>query len=160
MRPAWGSLALLPAGPQLGNTAANLVTNGSFEVGARAPNGPITFWATGTTNATIAVPSRWTLSGAANTYANWGGNGAGPYTIAANASLPDGSAGLYFGNLLTTIDQTPMSNADRTVSFPGSPTFTPTYGRPCALPRPVPTHLNPAPSYLLSFRVSGAAAGA
>jgi hypothetical protein len=153
--PAWGSLTLLPAGPQLGNNASNLVTNGSFEVGAPAPNGPITFWATGTTNAPFAVPAGWTSSGAASTYANWGSTGTGPYTIAGSANLPDGSAGLYFGNLITTIDQTPTFNADRTVTFPGSPTFTPTYGQPCTLSQSVPTHLNPAPSYLLSFWVSG-----
>ena len=154
--PALASLTLLPAGPQLGNNSSNnLVTNGSFEIGAPAPNGPITFWATGASGTPFAVPAGWPSSGTSSTYASWGGPGAGPYNTRSSADLPDGSAGLYFGNLFTTIDKAPSFNPNRTVTFPGAPTFTPTFGAPCTLSQTIPTHLNIAPSYLLSFWVSG-----
>ena len=157
---AHASLTLL-AGPQQGTHVGNLVTNGSFEVGAPPANGPILFWATGTTNLPFAVPGGWSSSGAPQTYARWEGQGFGPYTTAGSDNLPDGHAGLYFGNLTTGIDKPPTWNPNGTVSFPGNPTFTPTYGQPCTLTQTVPTHLNPAPSYLLSFWVSGEdAAGA
>lgn len=154
--PALGSLTLLPAGPQLGNNSFNnLVTNGSFEIGAPAPNGPVTFWATGSSATPFAVPAGWTSSGTSSTYASWGSTGTGPYQTQSSDNLPDGSAGLYFGNLFTSIDQVPSFNPNRTVTFPAPPTFTPNFGAPCTLSQTVPTHLTPAPAYLLSFWVSG-----
>ena len=152
---ACASLTLL-SGPQQGNNmTGNLVTNGSFETGAPAPNGPINFWATGTANTPFAVPGGWTSSGSTSTYASWGSTGAGPYQTQGSANLPDGQAGLYFGNLFTTVDQTPTWNANGTVSFPGNPTFTPSYGQACTLSQTVPTNTNIAPAYILSFWVSG-----
>jgi hypothetical protein len=154
--PAWGSLTLLPAGPQIGNNSFNnLVTNGSFENGAPPVNGPIMFWATGTTNLPFGVPGGWTSSGAPSTYANWGGQGTGPYTINGSAPLPDGSHGLYFGNFTTPVDQTPTWQPNRRVTFPAAPNFTPVYGQPCTLSQTVPTHTTIAPSYILSFWASG-----
>lgn len=151
---ASASLTLL-SGPQQGVHVGNLVVNGSFEVGAPAPNGPVNYWATGTTNTPFGVPGGWSSSGAPATYAYWGSTGSGPYYTNFGAALPDGQSGLYFGNLFTSVDQTPVWNANGTVSFANPPTFTPTYGVPAVLSQTVPTDLNPSPAYLLSFWVSG-----
>ncbi len=151
---AAASLTLL-SGPQQGTHVGNLVTNGSFEIGAPPPNGPITFWATGTSNLPFSVPNGWTSSGGAQNYAWWGGQGGGPYQINGSDYLPDGSTGMYFGNLTTGVSQAPVFNANGTVSFANAPVFTPTYGQPVRLSQSVPTHLNMSPSYLLSFWVSG-----
>jgi hypothetical protein len=157
---AHAALTLL-SGPQLGTHTGNLVTNGSFETGAPAPNAPVLHWATGTTLTPFGVPPTWSSSGATNTYAYWGGVGGGPYTIATSDYLPDGSAGLYFGNGAgATVNQPPTFNPDGTVSFPSPPpTFTPVFSTSCNLWQTVPTHLNPSPSYLLSFWASGEDAG-
>ena len=49
----------------------------------------------------------------------------------------------------------PTFNANGTVSFPGTPTMTAPKGNPVQLWQSVPTNTNLAPSYLLSFWVSG-----
>lgn len=152
---AQAALTLL-SGPQLGTHTGNLVTNGSFEIGAPAPNGPVNVWATGTTLTPFAVPPGWSSSGAPQTYAWWGGQGVGPYTTAGSANLPDGSAGMYFGNAAgATVNQPPTFNPDGTVSFPNPPTFTPALSATCNLWQSVPTNTNLSPSYLLSFWASG-----
>jgi hypothetical protein len=157
---AWASMTLLPAGPQLGTQAGNLVVNGSFESGAPSPAGSINFWATGTTNTPFSVPPGWQSAGDVQTYAYWGSTAASPpYVIAGSAILPDGQSGVYFGNGAATVDLPPTFQADRTVTFTGTPTFTPGFGQPSRLWQSVPTPLYPSPSYLLSFWASGEMAG-
>lgn len=151
---AHASLSLL-SGPQQGTHVGNLVTNGSFENGAAPPNTLGQFWATGTTNTPFAVPPGWSSAGGANNYAMWYSTGTGPYRTNNSDYLPDGQSGLYFGNLTTTVDQTPTWNANGTVSFPSAPTFSPVYGQPVRLWQSVPTNTNVAPAYILSFWVSG-----
>lgn len=155
--PAWAGMTLLPIGPMLGSHSGNLVVNGSFEVGAPPPGPPFyTFWGTGTTNVPFAVPVGWTSSGAPANYAIWGADGTVPPAGLRNSdTLPHGEAAMYFGNGGTAVDLPPTFLATREVVFPGSPTFTPGFGSPVVLKQSVPTHLSPAPAYLLSFWVSG-----
>lgn len=154
-----GAMTLLPVGPQLGTHAGNLVTNGSFEVGAPAP-ASIVFWATGTANVPFAMPGGWSSSGSSQAYAYWGSTeGTPPYRTAGSGVLPHGQAGMYFGNATATVDLAPTFQPSRTVTFSGAPTFTSAFGQPVRLWQTVPTHLNPAPSYLLSVWVSAEMAG-
>lgn len=152
---AHASLSLL-SGPQQGTHVGNLVTNGSFETGAPPSNSSV-YWANGTGLTPFATPPGWTSSGSANAYAYWGGTGAGPYQTALSDSLPDGQNALYFGNNFTNIDKTPTWHANGTVTFSGSPTFSPVYGSPVTLSQTI--SLAPAPSYILSFWASGENAG-
>ncbi|MBS0191010.1 MAG: hypothetical protein U0573_03820 [Phycisphaerales bacterium] len=147
------SLSIL-SGPQQGTHVGNLVTNGSFETGAPAINTTVA-WATGTSLTPFAVPPGWTSSGSSNAYAYWGGTGAGPYQVALSDNLPDGQNGLYFGNNFTDIDKTPTWNANGTVSFSGTPTFSPVFGSPVTLSQTVATNASPAATYILSFWASG-----
>ncbi len=163
--PALASLTLL-SGPQLGSHTGNLVTNGSFEFGPNPPNdgvGPINrrFWATGTTSAPFSIPTGWSSSGNQDTYATWGNDGAGPnYTIQQSGILPDGRLGMYFGNGTgVTSDMPPTFQANGQVTFPGTPTITSPKGAPAVLWQSVPTDVNIAPSYILSFWVSGEFSG-
>lgn len=158
---ALGSLTLLPAGPQLAvNNVNNLVANGSFETGAPGPGTPEN-WATGTIYTPYTPVPSWQASGAAQTYAYWGSDspGVAPYRIAGSATLPDGQSGLYFGNGAAIPNLPPSFNADRTVTFPGPVAFSTAFTQPARLWQQVPTQLTPAPAYLLSFWVSGEAAG-
>jgi len=150
---SFASLALL-SGPQQGTHVGNLVTNGSFETGAPASNTSV-YWATGTSLTPFAVPPGWTSSGSSSAYAYWGGTGAGPYQTNFSDNLPDGQNALYFGNNFTNVDMTPTWNANGTVSFSGSPTFTPVYGSPVTLSQTIATNASPAAAYILSFWASG-----
>ena len=143
----------------LGTThAGNLVGNGSFETGA-PPNGSANalYWATGTALTPFAVPPSWTSSGDPTAYASWGNDATSPQSIEGSDGLPDGNAGLYFGNgFPVLVDQPPTFNANGTVSFPASPNFTmfkPTV--PVVLTQSINTPANPSPSYNFSFWVSG-----
>jgi len=157
---AMGQLAraslTLNTGPQVATPVGNLVTNGSFEIGAPAPGiANEVYWATGTTYTPFAVPPGWTSSGAASTYALWGSDGIITQGINYSAVLPDGKAGIYFGNGTMTINQTPVFHADGTVTFASAPTFSVDYGAPSRLLQSIPTDANPAPGYVLNFWVSG-----
>ncbi len=154
--PALGAMTLLPAGPMLGSHVGNLVANGSFEIGAPPPGPPFLFWATGTTSMPFAVPTGWTSFGPPANYALWGADGTVPPSgLVQSDTLPHGEAALYFGNGGAFVDMPPTFLPSREVVFPGSPTFTPIHGAPVVLRQSVPTHLAPAPAYLLSFWVSG-----
>lgn len=150
---ALGALTLLPIGPQLGTHVGNLVVNGSFEIGAPLPGPPnYVFWATGTTLTPFGVPAGWTTFGPSANYAYWGSDGPVPPSgLAQSDTLPHGQAAVYFGNAATTVDLPPTFLPTREVFFPGTPTFTPMFGAPVILRQTVPTHLTPAPAYLLSF---------
>jgi len=157
--PTHAALVLLPAGPQLATQAGNLVTNGSFETGAPTP-GNIEYWATGTSNTPFGVPTGWSSSGSSQAYAYWGSTETNaPYRTAGSDILPDGQAGLYFGNAGALVDVPPTFLPTREVTFTQTPNFTVGYGQPVELTQSIPTHLNPAPAYLLSFWVSGELAG-
>ena len=143
----------------LGTThVGNLVGNGSFETGA-PPNGTANqlYWASGTALTPFAVPPAWTSSGDPTSYALWGNDATSPQSIQGSAGLPDGNAGLYFGNGAPVLaSQSPTFNANGTVTFPAPPTFTmfkPTV--PVILTQSINTPANPAPSYNFSFWVSG-----
>ncbi len=163
--PAIASLTLL-SGPQQGTHLGNLVTNGSFEFGTNAPTdgpGPIDrrFWATGTSLTPFSLPTGWSSSGNASTYASWGNDGAGPnYTTQQSAILPDGRLGMYFGNGSgVSSNMPPTFHPNGRVTFPGTPTFVPPLGAPAVLSQSVPTDTNVAPSYILSFWASGEFSG-
>ena len=163
--PALGSLSLL-SGPPVGTHTGNLVSNGSFEHGTNAPTdgtSPIDrrFWATGTSFSPFSVPTGWSSSGNSDTYATWGNDGTGPnYRIQQSGVLPDGRLGMYFGNGTgVTSSLAPTFQADGRVTFSGTPTITSPKGAPAVLWQSVPTDVNPAPSYVLSFWVSGEFSG-
>ncbi len=143
----------------LGTThAGNLVLNGSFETGA-PPNGTANqlYWATGTSLTPFAVPSSWTSSGAPSSYALWGNDATFPQSIQGSDGLPDGDAGMYFGNgAPVLVSQPPTFNANGTVSFPSPPAFTIFYATsPVILSQSINTPAFPSPSYNFSFWVSG-----
>lgn len=143
----------------LGTThVGNLVVNGSFETGA-PPSGTanLLYWAAGTALTPFAVPPGWTSSGGASAYALWGNDATSPQSIQGSDALPDGNAALYFGNGAPVLSsQPPTFNANGTVSFPAPPSFTTFYSpSPVILSQTINTPANPAPSYDLSFWVSG-----
>ncbi len=149
---AHAALNLIPSTSPLSH-ASNLVANGSFEVGAPVMSAPVA-WA----NPSIAgntVPPGWIATGTTSTYATWGNTGVAGQGIRGSAAFPDGSNGLYFGNLFTGVNLTPTFQPSGRVTFPGTPVFTPTFGGSCTLTQVVNTHLSPAPSYLFSFWTSG-----
>ncbi|QQS08920.1 MAG: hypothetical protein IPK69_13230 [Phycisphaerales bacterium] len=150
---AEGALTLLPLGPQLGTHAGNLVTGGSFEAG---PPSAVVLWATGTTGTPFAVPPGWTSSGGPSNYARWGHDSTSPLNIANSAVIPDGVKALYFGNAQGgMVNMLPTFTPGGEVTFAGTPTVGTSFGPPVVLSQTINTHLSPAPSYLLSFWVSG-----
>ncbi len=158
---AHAQLILLPAGPQIGTHTGNLVTNGSFE--SFGPGATLRFWATGTSSTPFGVPPGWTSSGSPNNYARWGRDSAIPPPRTAGSDiLPDGGNALYFGNgqgATTTL--APTFNTSGEVTFAGAPVISsplPNFPTPVILTQTVPTQLTPAPSYILSFWVSGESA--
>ncbi len=152
-----GSMTLLPTSSC--SHTGNLVTNGSFEIGAPPPGfGNEVYWATGTTLTPFGVPPGWSSSGAPNTYASWGADSGTPYRIKQSDVLPDGQIGMYFGNgASATTSLPPTFNPNGTVTFPGTPVMTPGPGftQAARLSQGVPTHLNLAPNYCFSFWASG-----
>jgi hypothetical protein len=146
-------------GSALGTThAGNLVVNGSFETGA-PPSGIANklYWATGTSLTPFGVPPGWSSSGATTSYAAWGNDGTFPQSIQGSDALPDGSAGMYFGNgAPVLVDQPPTFHANGTVTFPAPPNITTFFATaPVVLTQSINTPATPAPSYNLSFWVSG-----
>jgi hypothetical protein len=143
----------------LGTThAGNLVTNGSFEIGAPASGtANQLYWATGTSNTPFAVPPGWTSSGAPPSYAVWGNDATLPQSLRGSDDLPDGNAAVYFGNgAPVLVDQPPTFNANGSVSFPASPNMTLFFATaPVVLSQSINTPATPAPSYKFSFWVSG-----
>jgi len=141
----------------------NLVTNGSFENvtgGGPLGNGLTNqrYWATGTAITPFAVPTGWSSSGNASSYAVWGNDDNSAYWLRDSDNLPDGNYAMYFGNGGTaTVTLAPTFNANGTVSFAGTPTVTSPSGFtvPVTLSQTIPTSSNPAPKYALSFWVSG-----
>jgi hypothetical protein len=154
--PAQGAMTLL-SGPSPATHVGNLVTNGSFETGAPAPGSAnYVYWATGTAGLPYAVPAGWTASGSPNNYAKWGADSPSPLQLLGSDVLPDGQAGLYFGNYAgaqTSLPPTFQPNG--TVTFPGTPTMTAPKGAPVELWQTVPTQLTPASNYIFSFWASG-----
>jgi len=142
----------------LGTThAGNLVTNGSFEIGA-PPSGTANLlnWATGTALVPFGVPTGWNSFGSSVTYAKWGNDGTVPQSLVGSAAIPDGNAAMYFGNGGPAfVDQPPTFNANGSVSFPNSPNFTSFFGPPATLSQTINTPASPASLYKLSFWVSG-----
>jgi hypothetical protein len=142
----------------LGTThAGNLVTNGSFEIGAPPSGGAnLLYWATGTAQLPFAVPTGWSSFGSSATYASWGNSGTFPQSLVGSAPIPDGNAAMYFGNGGPAfVDQPPTFNADGSVSFPGTPNLSSFFGPPATLSQTVNTPASPAPLYKMSFWVSG-----
>lgn len=158
--PARGAMTLL-SGPSPCSHVGNLVTNGSFETGAPVP-GPsnYVYWATGTSSLPYAVPAGWSASGSPNNYAKWGADSPSLLQLLGSDVLPDGQAGLYFGNYAgATASLPPTFQTDGRVTFPGTPTMTAPKGAPVHLWQTVPTHMTPASFYCFSFWVSGEWAG-
>ncbi|MFA6044819.1 MAG: hypothetical protein WC718_07535 [Phycisphaerales bacterium] len=153
---AFGGLTLLSGASPLSH-AGNLVTNGSFEVGAPSPGSSI-FWANPSFPGN-AVPAGWAATGQASTYATWGSDPTPGTGLRGSALLPDGNAGLYFGNQFTDVSVAPVQHPDGTVTFASAPTFTPAFGGPCTLTQTVNTQLTPSAAYRISFWVSGEDAG-
>ncbi len=141
----------------LGTThVGNLVTNGSFELGSPPPGnglGNAYAWSSG---APGVLPPGWT-SPAGNASAMWGNDGpVAPYTLRFSDDLPDGKRGIDFhAGTGTIVNQPPTFQPNGQVTFPGTPTFFPVSGGPVVLSQQVDTHLTIAPSYNLSFWLSG-----
>jgi len=157
---ARGALVLVsgPGQSQIGN----LVTNGSFEIGHPAGTGfsNYRYWATGTTLTPFALPPGWTSSGQPATYAVWGSDDTGPsYEIRFSDTFSHGQLGMYFGNNFAIPNQPPTFNPDGSVTFPSPPSFFVHSGGPAVLTQTVNTQLSPAPSYTLTFWVSGEESG-
>ena len=149
-----GSLLLL-SGPPSGTHVGNLVVNGSFELGA-PPNGfgNSVYWANSAASP-YAVPPAWTSTGP-NSSARWGNDGPTPYRLRFSDVLPDGRAAVDFETSQNaTVSQPPTFHLDGTVTFPSTPVFNTPAGAPVTLRQTVNTQLTPAPSYYLSFWVSG-----
>jgi len=151
--------ASLIIGSGLGTThAGNLVVNGSFETGA-PPSGAANqlYWATGTSLTPFAVPPGWTSAGGPTAYASWGNEATLPQSLRGSDALPDGNAAVYFGNgAPVLVSQPPTFHANGTVSFSSPPSFTQFYSPvPVTLSQAINTPATPAPSYELSFWVSG-----
>ena len=151
--------ASLTIGSSLGTThPGNLVKNGSFETG-RPPDGTanMLYWATGTALTPFAVPPGWTSSGSPSSYALWGNDATLPQSIQGSDGLPDGDAGMYFGNgAPVLVSQPPTFNINGTVSFPAPPAFTNFFSTaPVILNQSINTPAFPSPSYNFSFWVSG-----
>ncbi len=150
---ASASLTFLGPSPAL-NRAANLVANGSFEGGAPAPGVRVP-WAS-PSFASYSVPPGWSSSGVdGSTYASWGSDGSAITGILGSAPFPHGTNGLYFGNSTTSVNMPPTFLPDGRVTFPGTPTFNPTYGGTCELWQSINTPGTPASSYRMSFWASG-----
>ncbi len=133
----------------------NLVTNGSFEIGA-PPNGlaNANFWANTSLSPNV-VPPGWTATGGGDT-AHWGNDGPGTARLLFSDVLPDGRAAVDFKTTTGTIvSQPPTFNPDGSVTFPSPPTFGIVGGSPVVLKQTVNTQLTPQPLYNLSFWVSG-----
>jgi hypothetical protein len=142
----------------LGTTHVNnLVANGSFETGAPAD---------GLANALNfadplaknygAIPS-WVGSGP-NSVAAWGNDAGSPYRLLFSDLLPDGAAAVALKTSTgTTVNMPPAPpQPNGRVLFPGTPTFSIVAGAPVVLSQAsIPTNAFPAPSYNLSFWVSG-----
>lgn len=133
--------------------ANNLVTNGSFETGISS--GQSLYWATGTAFTPFAVPPGWTSVGGTGAYALWEAGGG---NVQGSAPIPDGIAGLYFGNFfVSSISSVPTFNANGTVSFSSAPTiipFSPAYSPAVKLSQTI-IGLIPTATYGFSFWVSG-----
>jgi hypothetical protein len=150
---SFAALTQLPAGPTVGTHAGNLVTGGSFEAG---PPNALVYWATGTNGTPFAVPPGWTSSGVLFNYAQWGHTSTSPLNIVNSAVIPDGVKALYFGNGQgASVNMPPNFTPSGEVTFAGTPTVSTSIGAPVILSQTVNTHLSPAPSYILSFWVSG-----
>lgn len=146
--------ASLTIGSGLGTThAGNLVANGSFEIGA-PPDGVYVYWAD-TSNSPYGVPPAW-LSNNTTNAAIWGNDGPSPYKLKSSDVLPDGRAGVDFRTATgVTVNVAPTFNPNGTVTFASTPVFSSPAGAPVILRQSVPTHLSPAPSYNMSFWISG-----
>ena len=147
--------ASLILGSGLGTShVGNLVANGSFEVGAPADGlANASYWANAA-NSPYAVPPAWNSSGAGSS-AVWGNDGPAPYRLKLSDVLPDGRAGLDFRTATgVTVGLPPTFNPDGSVSFPAPPVFASPLP-PVVLSQVVNTQLTPAPSYIMSFWISG-----
>ncbi|PWU12949.1 MAG: hypothetical protein C5B50_20390 [Verrucomicrobia bacterium] len=137
----------------VGNRAANLITNGSFEAdGGVATNGA--YWATGTTLTPTVSLTGWTASGQSQTYAIWGSDGFGG--IKNSAMFPHGTNGLYFGgDIMASVSPYPVEANNGLVTFTSTPTITPKpTDAPVSLQQTV-SGLNPSATYVLDFWTSG-----
>lgn len=137
------------------NRTANLLSNGSFELGA-PPALNYYFWVTGSTLGSSSlgkVPAGWISGGGTSAYGQWTDTA----WAVKSAALPDGIAGLYFGNQsVLGVSAIPTFNSDGTVGFSSAPFFTldSVYSPAVQLSQTI-SGLDPAATYLLSFWTSG-----
>jgi hypothetical protein len=143
---------LTMTGPLGLSHGANLIQNGSFE---DHPTGGTSafFWGTGTGATPYATPGFWNANGSLSNYAEWDNTA----VFNGSAPLPDGTAGLYFGNsIMSSISQTPTFNADGSLTFTSPPTIVPAlgYSPPVTMSQTL-TGLSLSTTYGLSFWTSG-----
>lgn len=144
----------------MGNRAANLIANGSFEIrNPLDPPLPANLTWTGVagmhtgghpTETVYAIPS-WNETSGPGGYGWWGPLGF------AGAPCTNGVACLYFGNWFTAASSTPTIHADGTVTFSSPPTFTntnPNNQTPTTLSQTV-AGLTVGAHYLLDFWTNG-----
>jgi uncharacterized repeat protein (TIGR01451 family) len=136
----------------VGNRAANLVQNGSFEQGH--PPGQTTFFSTGSFLGPVVVPPGWTSAGGTESYSIWE---TGVARVADSDVLPDGSSALYFGNwIVEAINTTPTFAADGRVTFASPPQLVFRAGhQPASRLTQTLSALDTTHAYRLSFWVSG-----
>jgi len=140
-----------------GNLGPNLLLNPSFEIGAAGNQrwaGAAGQASGGTPNGngpSVPIPD-WNANYGPGAYGWWGPLG---FAGAPCSGPPDC---VYFGNAFTTPSLAPTFNADGTVTFAGSPTFTngnPNNQTPVSLSQTV--SLISGDTYTLDFWVSGEA---
>lgn len=156
---AMAQLTLLPSGPMIADRSSSLLLNGSFELPGSGPGSLQPNWIAGS-SAYQATPPGWTSSGSVSSYGVWGNDGPGAPRLRGSDVLPHGRNALYFGNGQTAIPlSAPIFNLSGEVTFAGTPGVVsgPSFPSPVVLFQTV--SLPAAPSYILSFWVSGEGSG-
>lgn len=147
-----GIISIANGDAVVGNRAANLIANGSFELGHPPPPGSNAGWTPGTHVG--GYPGNDTAIQSWN--ASWDANGAygwwGPVAF-SNAPPPDGTNAVYFGNSFTSVTGAPLITASGEIT--GITGFNHTRGLgPVTLSQTV-AGLAVGQSYLLDFWTSG-----
>lgn len=156
---AMAQLTLLPSGPMIADRSTNLLVNGSFELPGSGPGSLQPNWIAGSAAYQVTPPG-WTSSGSPTSYGVWGNDGLGGPRLRNSDILPHGRNALYFGNGQTaTPYSAPIYNPSGEVTFAGTPGVVsgPSFPSPVVLFQTV--LLPAAPSFILSFWVSGEGSG-
>jgi len=160
--PASAAIITVGSGSTLvGNRAANLIANGSFEQGLPATTGSYasTSWTGpgphtgGSPGGTGTVPTGWTASFPTGAYGWWGRL---DMDGVIGTACGQGSNCLYFGNWWASASSTPTVDATGRASFAAPPSFTnESAGNNAPVVLAQTIALAAGESYLLDFWTSG-----